>query len=187
MVDSSAASFQKGMSVLFAFMLLSFVLLSGCATTDDSKDDDRTQIAKASIDLADEYFDRGMYDEALGVYDRALDEVDDHRLLYNKALVLIRMERFDDALAVLEKGTVDFPHVLLFRTTQAQLYSRQGNTDAAREIYIEVLAMNPYDVGTRKEFIALLVEDGDLDAAHEQALILWNQGYRTKENLGLLQ
>lgn len=186
MVDSSTASFQKGMVVLFALMLSMSVLLSGCATA-ESTDDDRTQIAKASIELADEYFDRGMYDEALWVYDRALDEVDDNRLLYNKALVLIQMERFDDALAVLEKGTVDFPHVLLFRTTQAQLYSRQGNTDAARGIYIEVLGMNPYDVGTRKEFIALLVEDGDLDAAHEQALILWNQGYRTKENLGLLQ
>ncbi|MBO4716545.1 MAG: hypothetical protein J5599_01485 [Spirochaetales bacterium] len=51
---------------------------------------------------------------------------------------------------------------------------------------MEELELNPYDTETRKTLIDRLMESGQSTAAYEQALILWNQGYKDKDTVTYL-
>jgi len=164
--------------------------LVGCSTTKaQSKNlstDDVTQIVSSSIDLANEYCNLGMYEDALTVYDKALDNVNDYRLIYNKALVLAYMERYDEAIELCKESFKLFPYVISFKKAQAFFYEKLGNLDLAYFTYDEILELNPYDKETRFALIELYSNNEEFEKAREQAEILWNQGYKTLKVLDVL-
>jgi hypothetical protein len=51
---------------------------------------------------------------------------------------------------------------------------------------MELLMLNPYDSVTRIQFIEELLRVGRTEKAYEQALLLWNQGFRDKQTVGYL-
>ena len=79
-----------------------------------------------------------------------------------------------------------YPHIIAFKKAQAEFLYLSGNTGAAFEAYMEELELNPYDTETRKTLIDRLMESGQSTAAYEQALILWNQGYKDKDTVTYL-
>ena len=167
--------------ILLAVLLIP--LLCACRTSQGS---DHDQIVKAAIDLADAYMAAGDYQSALSVYDRALTQADDYRLLYNKAIVLSALELDYEAVVLCREGYEKYPHILSFKRAQA-VYSRRANsTQDCYDAYETLLALNPYDTATRKEYIDVLNEDGQNLIAYDQALILWNQGYHDRDTVTYL-
>lgn len=154
-----------------------------CKTTSGT---DHDQIVKSSIDLANQYISTGQYEKALSVYDRALSQADDYKLLYNKVLTLSFMGEYEKAQMLCQESFNRYNYILSFKKTQALLLCELGRTNEAFDCYIAVLEKDPYDTETRRALIDFLIENNLEDKAYEQALILWNQGYKTKENCQIL-
>lgn len=179
MVDGSKAT-----SFLAVMLAIAAFLLCGCASTASNGND---QIVKATIELAEEYRSLGHLEEAFNVYDRALERTYDYRLLYNKALTIANLGDFEQAAALCQEGHGSFPYILAFKKAQAKYYIELERWQDAASSYIEVLELDPYDTSTRKALISLYVTNNEPSKAAEQATILWNQGYRTAETVGLMK
>ena len=159
------------------------MLFTSCRTTSGSEHD---QIVRTAIDLANAYTEVNRLEDALDVYDRALAEADDYRLYFNKALILSGLGRNQDAAQLCADGFEKYPYIIKFKAAQAEFLYTAGDTDLAFEVYNEILDLNPYDTVTRKLLIERLMESGQTASAYDQALILWNQGYRDKDTVGYL-
>lgn len=176
MVDKSFA--------LFFILAVAAFLLCGCAATASTGNE---QTVKAAIELAEEYRSRGRLDEAIDVYDRALEKTYDYRLLYNKALLTAYLGDFEHAAMLCQEGFEQFPHILAFKKAQARYYIELERYSDAASSYLEVLELNPYDTAARKELISLYTTTQEEEKIVEQATTLWNQGYRTSEVVGLMK
>ncbi len=173
----------KSLALALIVAVVAF-LLCGCATAASNGDD---QVVKAAVELAEEYRSRGRLEEAIDVYDRALNQIYDYRLLYNKALLTAYSGDYEHAALLCQEGFENFPHVLAFKKAQAKYYIELERLNDAASSYLEVLELDPYVTATRKELISLYTTMQEQEKAVEQATILWNQGYRTSEVLGLMK
>ncbi len=175
---------SKTTSFLAVMLAIAAFLLCGCASTASNGND---QIVKAAIELAEEYRSLGRLEDSIGVYDKALERTYDYRLLYNKALTIANLGDFEQAAALCQEGHGSFPYILAFKKAQAKYYIELERWQDAASSYIEVLELDPYDTSTRKALISLYVTNNEPSKAAEQATILWNQGYRTAETVGLMK
>lgn len=174
----------KATSFLAVMLAIAAFLLCGCASTASNGND---QIVKAAIELAEEYRSLGRLEDSIGVYDKALERTYDYRLLYNKALTIANLGDFEQAAALCQEGHGSFPYILAFKKAQAKYYIELERWQDAASSYIEVLELDPYDTSTRKALISLYVTNNEPSKAADQATILWNQGYRTAETVGLMK
>ena len=147
---------------------------------------DHDQVVRTSIDLAQAYSESGQYARALEVYDRALLEADDYRLYYNKAIVLSDLGQNEEAAQLCDESFIRYPEIIAFKEAQAVYLDRGGDTDAAQAVYMQILDLNPYDRASRTALIESLMAQGKTDEAYNQALVMWNQGYRDKETAAWL-
>ena len=176
--------FSADSKTAFILTILALCLcLCACRTTAGT---DHDQIVRSAIDLADSYIRLSRYEDALGVYDRALEQANDYRLYYNKAIVLSGMGRNMEAAVLCSESFELFPHVIKLKTAQAYYLRLAGATSDSYNAYRQALELNPYDRDTRKLFIENLIGDGQKQTAYEQALIMWDQGYRDKETMEYL-
>ena len=137
-----------------------------CRTADTNAN----EILKASIDLATEYSKAGEYDKAIDVYDRAWSQLQDYRILYNKAMTLAACGRYSQAIIVCREGIEIFPMIMAFRTALASF------SDADTSVLEEILELDPYNFAIRLKLMNLLFENGDTERAKYHASILWDQG-----------
>lgn len=184
MVDGSKTSAVVALAFVLA---VAAFLLCGCASAAKVASTGNDQIVKAAIELAEEYRSLGHLEEAFSVYDRALERTYDYRLLYNKALAAAYLGDLEKAIELCQEGHESFPHILAFKKAQAKYYIELGSWHEAATSYLEVLELDPYDTSTRKALISLYVTNNEPSKAAEQATILWNQGYRTAETVGLMK
>ncbi len=170
--------------LLAALLLVTAVVsLCSCRTTAGT---DHDQIVKASIELADLYVRLQRYDDALSVYDRALQEADDYRLYYNKALVLSTLGQNSDAANLCSECFERYPQIISFKIAQARYLRLAGEKSLSRNAYLTALELDPFDRETRAKLIEDLIEDGESDKAYEQALTMWEQGYRDERTIRYL-
>ena len=184
MVDGSKTSAVVALAFVLA---VAAFLLCGCASASQAASTGNDQIVKATIELAEEYRSLGRLEDSIGVYDKALERTYDYRLLYNKALTIANLGDFEQAAALCQEGHGSFPYILAFKKAQAKYYIELERWQDAASSYIEVLELDPYDTSTRKDLISLYVTNNEPSKAAEQATILWNQGYRTAETVGLMK
>jgi len=168
------------LSLILTALVTTLVFLCGCTTTVASSNEDE-QIIKTAIELATEYCNRKQFENALDVYDKALQEVHDYRLIFNKALVLSYMGQIEDAILLCESGYNEYPYILSFKKAQAQYYVKLGALDQSCNVYLGILELNPYDTETRKALIEIYTQNNDNEKAYEQLQILWDQGYKDLE------
>ena len=170
-------------AVILVVAAFSLLFLSSCRTTSGSEHD---QIVRTAIDLANTYLEAGQPENALAVYDRALEQADDYRLYFNKALIMADLGSYSEAAELCGTSFEKYPHIIAFKKAQAEYLYLSGNTGAAYEAYKEELELNPYDTETRRTFIERLISSGQSTAAYDQALILWNQGYKDEKTVSYL-
>ena len=147
---------------------------------------DHDQIVRSAIDLANSYSSLAQYENALDVYDRALAQAEDYRLYYNKALTLSLLEQNTQAAQLCAWGFDNYPSIISFKIAQAEYLRLSGENTQSRNAYAEALELNPYDRKTRSKLIENLIEDGETSLAYENALVLWNQGYRDEQTVEYL-
>ncbi len=150
---------------LIALFLILMVFVS-CRTADTNAN----EILKASIDLATEYSKAGEYDKAIDVYDRAWSQLEDYRILYNKAMTLAACGRYSQAIIVCREGVEKFPMIMAFRTALASF------SDTDTTVLEEILELDPYNSVIRLKLMNILYENGDIERAKYHASILWDQG-----------
>ncbi len=177
---------DKFLILTLVFTSTALLFLCSCTTTVASSSEDE-QIITTAIELATEYCNRKQFENALSVYDKALEKVDDYRLIFNKALVLSYLGQFEDAILVCEEGFSKYPYILAFKKAQAQYCIQLEKINEACSLYAQVLELNPYDAETRKALIEAYTQNKDKAQAYNQAIILWNQGYKDQEILKLLE
>ncbi len=170
--------------LLVAALSLALLLcLCACRTTTGT---DHDQIVRTAIDLAQAYSDRGEYDKALEVYDRALEQADDYRLYYNKAIILTNSGRNVEAAALCATSFEKYNYIMAFKRAQALNLTISGDDAGAIAVYEQMLSLNPYDVETRARLIQALMALGENEEAYTHALLLWNQGYHDKTTVEFL-
>lgn len=158
-------------------------LLCACRTTTGT---DHDQIVKASIDLADSYVSLSRYEDALSVYDRAIEQADDYRLYYNKAIVLSALGRNLEAARLCSESFERFDDIISFKIAEAKYLRLAGDNAGSYSAYLTELERNPYDRETRIRLIDDLIGDGQDQMAYDQALLMWNQGYRDEKGIKYL-
>ena len=157
--------------------------LCACRTTTGT---DHDQIVKASIDLADSYVSLSRYEDALSVYDRAIEQADDYRLYYNKAIILSDLGRNLEAARLCSESFDRFSDILSFKIGEAKYLRLAGDNSGSYSAYLKALELNPSDRDTRIRLIDNLIEDGQNQMAYDQALLMWNQGYRDEKGIEYL-
>ncbi len=114
-------------------------------------------------------------------------EQEDYKVIYNQALDLAYEGNYTEAAQICQEAFEQYPYILAFKKAQAYYLTLTSDSEGACEVYLEILELNPYDSTTRKALISLYQELEMYDKALEQAQILWNQGYKTSENLKLIK
>ena len=147
---------------------------------------DHDQIVKSAINLADSYVSLSRYEDALSVYDRAIEQANDYRLYYNKAIILSALGRNLEAARLCSESFERYDHIISFKTAEAKYLRLSGDNSDSYNAYLKVLELNPYDRETRIRFIDNLIEDGQNQIAYEQALTMWYQGYRDEKGIEYL-
>ncbi|MCF0262306.1 MAG: hypothetical protein HUK23_05305 [Sphaerochaetaceae bacterium] len=167
-------------------ILIIFSVLLLCVSCKSISNSDADQIVKASIDLAQVYIQAKQYDKAVQTYEKALSQVNDYRLIYNKAYALSLQGYYEYAAQLCKDGFKNYPNVIAFKKAQAYYLRQNGNHNAACDAYLEILQADPYDTDTAEELISYYLELEMQDQAYEQALIMWNKGYKEKKVLETL-
>ena len=111
----------------------------------------------------------------------------DYKLIYNQALDLAYEGKYEEAAQMCQEAFEQYNYILAFKKAQAYYLTLAEKEEEACEVYLEILELNPYDSTTRKTLIELYQKLELKDKALEQANILWNQGYKTSENLQLIK
>ena len=165
-------------------LVMAMLCLCACRSTSGN---DHDQIVRTSIDLAETYRSQGRPEMAVQVYDRALTQVDDYRLYYNKALALADQGLYTDAAKLCASSFERYPTIIAFKKAQALFLNTAGDRLGYYGVCLEILELNPYDFDTRMKLIEDYSDDGMERQAYEQALILWNQGYMLDSVLKVLE
>ncbi|MFW2541980.1 tetratricopeptide repeat protein [Primorskyibacter sp. 2E107] len=102
-----------------------------------------------------------LQEPSLSVFDEALRATPDNiKLLFNKAVVLARADRFDEARPLVQKIiALRENHWPAYRLL-AQIESAEGASGAAIEAYLQTLAIKPDAPATRAPMIELLKQNG---------------------------
>ena len=161
-------------------ILLAFV---SCRTADSNAN----EILKSSIELATAYSKAGRYDEAIDVYDRAWSQLEDYRILYNKALTLAACGRYSQAIEVCRQGVESFPSIMAFRTALASFLETEDRIDECCTELEEILVLDPYNSTLRLKLMKLLYEKGNIIRAKHHASVLWDQGTINKDTVKVLE
>ena len=111
----------------------------------------------------------------------------DYKLIYNQALDLAYEGKYEEAAQMCQEAFEQYNYVLAFKNAQAYYLTLAERDEEACNVYLEILELNPYDSTTRKTLIELYQKLEMNDKALEQVKILWNQGYKTSENLKLIK
>ena len=111
----------------------------------------------------------------------------DYKLIYNQALDLAYEGKYEEAAQMCQEAFEQYNYILSFKKAQAYYLTLAEKEEEACEVYLEILELNPYDSTTRKTLIELYQKLELKDKALEHANILWNQGYKTSENLQLIK
>ena len=175
-----SADFRR---IALLILVTAMFCLCACRTTTGT---DHDQIVKSAINLADSYVSLSRYEDALSVYDRAIAQADDYRLYYNKAIILSSLGRNLEAARLCSESFERYDHIISFKTAEAKYLRLSGDNSDSYNAYLKVLELNPYDRETRIRFIDNLIEDGQNQIAYEQALTMWNQGYRDEKGIEYL-
>jgi len=109
----------------------------------------------------------GEYDRALGSYDRLvhLDPASFVVVSYNRALIFLYQEKYDEAMRELDRAASVEPNNPLLRSVRALVMFYRGEVDQAYAVLREVLSANPNLHGVRPFLAMCLSQQGQHDAA----------------------
>jgi eukaryotic-like serine/threonine-protein kinase len=112
----------------------------------------------------------GNYDRALRCYDRMVRLNPAERVVasYNRARIFMYQQRYEEALAELDKGAAVEPDHPLLRTFRARVIYYSGDPEQAAEILKEVLDRHPKLEGIRPIYATCLSALGRHDEAQAQ-------------------
>jgi serine/threonine-protein kinase len=120
---------------------------------------------KATLERLD-----GEYEKALRSFDRLaqLDPAAHVVASYNRAFVLLFMDRLDEAMAELDLAAATEPDNPILRTIRALVLYYQGDIAAATNLMKEVFSRHPSLHGARPVLAILLAADGNVEEARLQ-------------------
>lgn len=156
---------------LIAIFLVLMVFVS-CRTAESNAN----EILKSSIDLASAYAKAGEYDKAIDVYDRAWSQLEDYRILYNKAMTIAASGKYPQAINTCQEGIDRFPSIMAFRTALVSFLETEGRVNDCIRALERLVAIDPYNSVMRIKLMNMLYEKGDIQRAKYHASVLWDQG-----------
>ena len=105
---------------------------------------------------------------------------------YGMALSLSRMGLDDDAQDQFEELTREYPGVIAFRIGKAQSLLKNGQVNAALEVYAEATQLFPRNTPLTNSYADALITAGDPEAAHDILLDLLFHSSPTPEQFRLI-
>ena len=142
--------------------------------------------AFASLDEAQALINQGNYSRALSVIDSHLSaQPQDAEARFTRGLVLVKLNRVDDALKTFANLTRDYPQLPEPYNNLAVLYAQQGDYEKARDALEAALATHP-SYATAHENL------GDIyaalaSAAYNRALLLDQANDAVRSKLQLME
>ena len=167
---------------LIALFLILVVFVS-CRTADSNAN----EILKSSIDLASAYAKAGDYEMAVDVYDRAWSQLEDYRILYNKAMTVAASGRYPQAINICQEGIDRFPSIMAFRTALVSFLETEGRINDCCRAIEKILTIDPYNSVLRIKLMNMLYGKGDIQRAEYHASVLWDQGKINKDVAKILE
>lgn len=118
-----------------------------------------------SLAAAQDFAEQGMWDAALDELFLTLTVVPTSLLIHRQiGEILLQRGETEEALAKFQ--------------TIADVYQVRGNITQAAAMYERILQLAPMDVGVRSRLIDLLIDQGDIEKALEQYLVLGDTYYQ---------
>ncbi len=133
---------------------------------------------------------QGKPEKAYPYFEKALILEDSAANIYNMALTLLTMKRYDEAESYLQKILDNYPGNELATLTLAELYMQQREWDKAKELFSELVRLHPKN-NNYKSYLQRL-EDPEKRENYIKAKQLLNESQRlleaqkTKEALQVL-
>lgn len=121
------------------------------------------------VDLGWAYFQRGMYNEALAEYKKALDLNERHyTALYNLGLAYAKVDKHDRAISAFERAIEVVPQAFQAHFDLAKSYVAAGKLDDAVKELQTAYRINPGSVDVIYELGLTFEKQGKLDEARYQ-------------------
>lgn len=157
-------------------------LLTACATQNDRP---ASTMSSASTDPKDQNVDVAASERVI-----PMPEVTDENVeVFERALTLIREDRFDDAEILLLEITMDQPELAGPWINLGQIYAARDQDEEARMAFESAIQANPWNCTAHNELGVLSRQNGDFESAERHYLMCIERVPSFKDaylNLGIL-
>jgi tetratricopeptide (TPR) repeat protein len=171
------------------FLITLLALLNACV----SQSDRPASMSSASVDPKDQNVDvavaGGTSNEALQQVIPLPDVTDNNVEVFERALALIREDRFDDAEILLLEITIDQPELAGPWINLGQIYAAREQDEEARMAFERAIEANPWNCTAHNELGVLSRQNGDFENAERHYLMCIERVPSFKDaylNLGIL-
>ncbi|HDQ14524.1 MAG TPA: tetratricopeptide repeat protein [Sediminispirochaeta sp.] len=172
-------------AIAIAFMALLIVLgFTSCAGIDSAE---RTELARTYFNLGNAYFEMGRWAESEQAFARSLElDPDFHRAAFNRARVLIKLDRTSTAVTVLEALLREDPENITVMELLAWALVEEGRPTRAQNLYRAILKEDPGNCNVRYNLALFEKERGDWEELYELLIYCADAGQAGREMLFLL-
>lgn len=123
-----------------AIAALMLVCLTSCMTAKMRA----SEIEEAALMLGQKHIENQDYSEAISAYERALEQIDSKKLLYNRMLCLAYLGQWEQADEAGLQAQNLYPQTLEFAKARLEFFMIQEKTQEAIEVCAQILDADPY-------------------------------------------
>ncbi|MDD2232009.1 MAG: tetratricopeptide repeat protein [Sphaerochaetaceae bacterium] len=155
-----------------ALLLIAILCLSGCTSLSEQN----AEVQEAALRLGEAYSKQGDYQNALATYEKALESVTSKELLYNRALMLAALQRWEEADIAAADAQKLYPASLVFSTARISFFKAQGLQDKAIEVSYQILELDPCFEAVAVDLLAMLQSQQRQEEARALARTMISRG-----------
>lgn len=133
---------------------LMLVLLTSCMTATMRA----SEIEEAALMLGQKHIENQQYPEAISAYERALEQIDSKKLLYNRMLCLAYLGQWEQADEAGLQAQKLHPETLEFAKARLEFFMIQGKTQEAIEVCNQILDADPYCEAVAETMLGLYMK-----------------------------
>jgi tetratricopeptide (TPR) repeat protein len=169
---------------LFLFFVICSFFLVSCASSLVLSGQDLPALKQLGL----LYMDNGEYEMALTTLDKALLlDSEDKELLYNKILVLLARENYQDAVDLSTSSFEKFPAALRFLKAKASALHSLQKLEQALAVYQEMLSLDKGNYELHAQVMEFAMNQGFLEVARSEAEFLMGRQKEVSRAFAVLQ
>lgn len=168
-------------AVLRTAILMIAALMLACLTSCMTATMRASEIEEAALMLGQKHIENQQYPEAIAAYERALEQIDSKKLLYNRMLCLAYLGQWEQADEAGLQAQNLHPQTLEFAKARLEFFLIQEKTQEAIEVCAQILEADPYCEAAAETMLELYMKTRTTEETKALARTLARRGLCLKK------